>query len=148
MAAAPPPERVVSGWWVRAMLAALVVSNAGTSLQLTAQAWLVWQTTHNLRDLGLLGHVQASPLLGLPLVGGLLADRRPRRSLLLLTQTTLAVVAAAMGRLIVAGIRAPLIILPCPARGYWRRSRRSTTRSGRSICPGWSGAPDGHAWWG
>jgi len=55
------------------MLAALFVSNAGTSLQLTAQAWLVWQTTHNLRDLGLLGLVQASPLLGLPLVGGLLA---------------------------------------------------------------------------
>lgn len=56
-------------------------------MQLTAQAWLVWQTTHSLRDLGLLGLVQTSPLLGLPLVGGLLADRRPRRSLLLLTQT-------------------------------------------------------------
>lgn len=85
--------------WVRGLLVALFVSHAGTFMQTTAQAWLVWALTHSAASLALLGLVQATPLLGVPLLGGLLADRWPRRSILLLTQSLLVVTATTMGLL-------------------------------------------------
>lgn len=88
-----------------------VFSNAGTGLQVAAQAWFVWETTHSSPYLGLLGLVQATPLFGIPFLGGMLADRFPRRSILLLTQTALASAAALMGMLELAAVLSPLLVL-------------------------------------
>jgi MFS family permease len=93
-----------SQFWLYGMLGALFVSNAGTALQLATQAWFVWEASQRPATVGLLGLVQASPLLGVPLLGGMLADRFPRRRLLLLTQSTLALIAALMGGLALAGL--------------------------------------------
>lgn len=86
------------------MLFALFLSNVGTALQLATQAWFVWETSHHPATVGLLGLVQASPLLGIPLLGGILADRFPRRKLLLFTQSILAALSALMGSLALAGL--------------------------------------------
>lgn len=99
---ASSPLTARSGW-VRGLLLALFVSNAGTFLQSTAQAWLVWQLTHSTASLGLLGLVQATPLLGISLLGGVLADRWPRRSILIVTQAALALTAATMSALTFSG---------------------------------------------
>lgn len=66
------------------MLGALFLSNSGTALQLAAQAWFIWNLSHRPASVRLLGLVQATPLLGLPLLGGLLTDRFPRQRLLLM----------------------------------------------------------------
>lgn len=106
-----PAARIVHPHWVASVLLAFFCSNAGTFLQTTAQAWIVWNLTNDPRFLGLLGLVQATPLLGISLFGGMLADRFPRRSLLLLTQCTLAAVAAAMGGVALAGGLTPTRLL-------------------------------------
>jgi MFS family permease len=94
----------VSRFWLYGMLSTLFLSNTGTALQLATQAWFVWEVSHRPATVGVLGLVQASPLLGVPLLGGMLADRFPRQRLLLLTQGTLALIAALMGSLALAGL--------------------------------------------
>src|SRR5260370_18837042 len=89
-------------FWLSGMLVALFVSNTGTALQLVTQAWFVWEISHRPATVGLLGLVQATPLLGVPFLGGMLADRFPRRSLLLLTQSALTATSALMGGLALA----------------------------------------------
>ena len=104
------PHTTLSNW-VRGMLVMLFISNTGTALQLATQAWFIWETTHRPAMLGLLGLVQATPLLGVPLLGGMLADRWPRRFILLVTQSTLAVVAALMGILALSGSLTLVLVL-------------------------------------
>ena len=105
------PDLSLRQGWVRGLIAVLFFSNAGTGLQVAAQAWFVWETTHSSPYLGLLGLVQATPLFGIPFLGGMLADRFPRRSILLLTQTALASAAALMGMLELAAVLSPLLVL-------------------------------------
>ncbi len=62
-------------------------SNIGTWMQTVAQAWLVYQLTGSAAMLGTVGFVQAVPAIFLSLVGGVLADRVERRTLMLATQT-------------------------------------------------------------
>lgn len=62
---------------------------------------------------GLLGLVQATPLLGVPLLGGLLADRFPRQRLLFVTQGCLALLATLMGSLALAGLLSLSLTLVC-----------------------------------
>ncbi|MGI9058519.1 MAG: MFS transporter, partial [Ktedonobacteraceae bacterium] len=90
--------------WLYGMLGALFVSNAGTALQLATQAWFVWELSHRPATVGLLALVQATPLLGVPLLGGMFADRFPRRRLLLFTQSALTLISALMGGLALAGL--------------------------------------------
>lgn len=93
------------------MLLALFISNSGTALQMAAQAWFMWERTRDVQQLGLLGFVQATPLLGIPLLGGMMADAWPRRTLLLITQTLLAVIPALMGLLALSGTLSPGLLL-------------------------------------
>src|SRR5579859_991724 len=60
-----------------------LVSNIGTWMQTVAQAWLVYQLTGSAALLGAVGFVQAVPAIFLSLVGGVLADRVERRTLML-----------------------------------------------------------------
>src|SRR5579859_5683890 len=62
-----------------------LVSVTGTFMQSTAQQWLVLTLTSNPVALGIVGALQFGPML-VPL-GGAVADRFPRRSVLVATQT-------------------------------------------------------------
>ena len=63
-----------------------LVSNAGTWMQVIAQGWLVYQLGHSEVTLGLVGFASAIPsLLTVPWVG-VIVERVPKRTLLMLTQ--------------------------------------------------------------
>ena len=73
------------------------VSLTGSWLQSTAQAWLILELTHSALILGLLLTVQFVPNLLLQPFGGVVADRWPKRRLLILTQSCFAITAATLG---------------------------------------------------
>ena len=63
-----------------------LVSQVGTWMQTTAQAWLVLELTKSPFALGFVSTLQFLPFTLLSLFGGLIADRFPKRTLLLTTQ--------------------------------------------------------------
>lgn len=75
----------------------LLVSNLGTWMQFTALGFFVARmagTAHGASlDLGILGASRAVPVLLLSPLAGVVADRLPRRRVLLVTNTTMALVA-------------------------------------------------------
>lgn len=82
-----------------------LVSNVGTWMQRTAQDWLVLTqlTAHNATAVGIVMALQFGPqLLLLPLTGSA-ADHTDRRKLLLATQTSMGLLALALGVLTVTG---------------------------------------------
>jgi MFS family permease len=80
-----------------------MVSLTGTWVQSVAQQWLVLKLTGSAFQLGLVTTIQFTPLLLLALVGGAIADRLPKRDLLLATQVVSALLAAGLGTLVVTG---------------------------------------------
>src|SRR6266850_7783893 len=68
-----------------------------------AQSWLVLTLTDSPLRLGLIGTLQFSPILLFSIVTGAVADRVPKRRLLMATQVTLAVLALAMAALVLSG---------------------------------------------
>jgi MFS family permease len=64
-----------------------LVSNAGTWMQVIAQGWLVYELTHSELALGIVGFAAAIPALLVSPWGGVVVDRVPKRSLLMLTQS-------------------------------------------------------------
>ena len=80
-----------------------MVSQVGTWMQTTAQAWLVLELTHSAWLLGLVGVLQYLPIMLFSLFGGVLADRVPKRTLLLVTQSIALVQAATMWTLVITG---------------------------------------------
>lgn len=67
----------------RLYFAGQLVSLTGTWMQLVAQAWLVYRLTGSGFMLGLVAFLSHLPILVFGLVGGVLADRWPRRRILL-----------------------------------------------------------------
>jgi MFS family permease len=67
-----------------------LVSNAGTQMRLVALPYQIYLLTGSPFHVGLLGLFQAIPLISLPLLGGVLADRADRRRVLIATQSGLA----------------------------------------------------------
>src|SRR5262245_63679529 len=77
------------------------ISLIGTFLQITAQAWVVWQLTHSEAALGVATTLYALPLLLFSPYAGFWVDRLDRRKLLIGTQIgamLLAFVLAALTR--------------------------------------------------
>jgi MFS family permease len=70
-----------------------VVSLIGTWMQSTAQGYLIYQITGSPAYLGLVGFVGGAPSLLFTLFGGVIADRLPRRTMLVITQTCMMVLA-------------------------------------------------------
>jgi len=66
------------------------VSNVGTQMRLVALPYQIYVLTGSPFHVGLLGLFQAIPLISLPLLGGVLADRADRRRVLIATQSGLA----------------------------------------------------------
>jgi MFS family permease len=63
-----------------------LISNAGTWMQIIAQGWLVYQITHSDLALGIVGFAAAVPALLVSPWGGVVVDRFPKRTLLIITQ--------------------------------------------------------------
>jgi MFS family permease len=80
-----------------------LVSGIGTWAQAVAQAWLVLQLTGSPAALGLITTLQFLPMLVFPLLGGVIADRVPRRRLLIGTQTGAMLQALVLGLLVWSG---------------------------------------------
>jgi MFS family permease len=64
-----------------------LISLIGTWMQSIGQAWLVLELTHSAWLLGVVGALQFLPVMLLSLFGGVLADRFPKRKVLLITQS-------------------------------------------------------------
>jgi MFS family permease len=73
-----------------------LVSQIGTWLQNAAQAWLVLDLTHSATAVGVLGFCLYLPYAVLGLIGGALADRFDRQRMMVLTQSAMAICAAAL----------------------------------------------------
>lgn len=63
-----------------------MLSWVGTDMQTVGQVWLVLELTHSPWQLGLVSALQFMPILLFSLVGGIFADRWPKRRVLLVTQ--------------------------------------------------------------
>ena len=79
----PPAFRVPEYRW---FWSSQLVSGIGTWAQTVAQAWLVLQITGSALALGAITTLQFLPMLVFPLLSGVIADRLPRRKVLIATQ--------------------------------------------------------------
>ncbi|HXT36009.1 MAG TPA: MFS transporter [Chloroflexota bacterium] len=81
-----------------------LISLSGTWMQTTAQAWLVLKLTNSPVALGTVTMLQFLPVTLLTLFGGVLADRLPKRTVLIGTQSTAAAQALLLAFLVLAGL--------------------------------------------
>ena len=77
-----------------------LISLVGTWMQTTGQAWLVLQLTHSAWLLGVVGALQFVPILLFSLFSGVIADKFPKRKLLIFTQTFSMLLAATLWLLV------------------------------------------------
>lgn len=84
-----------------------LISNIGTWLQTTAQAWLVLQLTGSGGAVGIAIALQLLPSLLFSPAAGVVADRVPKRVLLLWMQVAMAIPAGLLGVLAVTGVAKP-----------------------------------------
>ncbi|KAF4410530.1 MULTISPECIES: MFS transporter [Streptomyces] len=87
----------------RIFAAGQVVSNTGTWMQRIAQDWLVLSLTGSSAAVGITTALQFLPMLLLGLYGGVIADRFPKRLLLLFTQTAMGLTGLALAALTLSG---------------------------------------------
>ncbi len=87
----------------RVYYAGQLVAQIGSWMQSVAQSWLVLQLTGSPLRLGLIGTLQFAPILLFSLFTGAVADRLPKRRLLIATQSTQAGLALALAGLIGSG---------------------------------------------
>ena len=80
-----------------------MISLMGSGMQSIGQVWLVLELTHSAWQLGLVGALQALPVLLFSLVGGVFADRWPKRRVLLVTQAAAMIQALLLWALIATG---------------------------------------------
>ena len=81
-----------------------MISLMGTWMQSIGQAWLVLELTHSAWQLGLVGALQALPILAFSIFGGVFADRWPKRRVLLVTQSASMIQAFLLWALIAASV--------------------------------------------
>ncbi|MEA2992306.1 MAG: hypothetical protein QOD40_1226 [Alphaproteobacteria bacterium] len=74
-------------------------SQLGSWIEMTAVSWILYEMTNSPLLLGLSGLFRAAPMIMLALFGGAIADRVPRRLLLLLTESTMMIASLIMGLL-------------------------------------------------
>jgi MFS family permease len=88
-------------WFIGAL-----VSNIGTWMQRTAQDWVVLTelTDHDAVAVGITMALQFGPQLLLLPISGLIADRADRRKLLIVTQTSMALLGLGLGLIMVFGV--------------------------------------------
>lgn len=94
-----------------------LVSLTGTWMQNTALSWLVYQITGSKLLLGVVAAVSSAPMLFFSTWGGSVADRHPKRTILLFTQNTMMALAFALAALVWSGVVRPWHILVIAALG-------------------------------
>jgi MFS family permease len=87
------------------------VSLAGTWMQSVAQSWLVWRLTRSTQMLGLVNFLGSAPVFLFGIWAGSLADRHPRRRVVLATQTNAIVQATLLAALTLTGVVRPWHVL-------------------------------------
>lgn len=80
-----------------------LLSIVGTSVQVVAEGWLIYELTGSTFWLGMVGFLALIPVLPISLIGGVLIDRVPRRKLILATQVGLMAQAGIFGLLALSG---------------------------------------------
>jgi MFS family permease len=112
----------------RRYFAGQVVSISGNWMQTVAEMWFVLQLTGSGVALGITTALQFTPMLLVGAYGGVLADRWPKRRLLTVTQTMMAIPALTLWALTLAGgvqvwmvyglvlVRGTILALDNPAR--------------------------------
>lgn len=84
-------------------LAGHFTSQAGNWVEQTAVSWILYELTNSPVLLGLSGLARALPTIALSLVGGAVADRLPRRTMLFITESTMLVQSTTVGFLAWSG---------------------------------------------
>jgi MFS family permease len=105
--------RLAAGWTIiapalrtrnfRLFWISQTLSLVGTSLQVVAEGWLVYDLTGSTFWLGAVGFIALLPVVPISFLGGLVIDRFPRRKLILATQSGLLVQAAVFALLALSG---------------------------------------------
>lgn len=80
-----------------------LISLTGTWMHQTAQGWLVFKLTDSPFFLGLAGMAASAPILLFTLAGGVLADRHPKRNIILLSNIVVMFLALTLAVLVAAG---------------------------------------------
>jgi MFS family permease len=88
-----------------------LISLLGTLAQGAALTWLAFQLTHASRWPALISAAQVAPAFFLGAVGGALAERWPKRSLIFWTQAAYLVLALALAALVLTGVAQPWHLL-------------------------------------
>ena len=109
----------------RRYFAGQVVSISGNWMQTVAEMWLIVQLTGSGAAVGLTAGLQFLPILLFGAWGGLLADRLPKRRLLMVTQALMALPALALWALTAAGaVDAAMVYALVLVRGDGQRDRQ------------------------
>ena len=114
-----PPELVARGVWrgvlrhaaFRRVWFGAMVSSIGTWMEGLGVQWLMAQQTGSALMLGALAAAQLGPMLVFGLLGGLAVDRFDRRTLLLVTQAAMMLVAAGLTLAAWLGQATPTVLL-------------------------------------
>ena len=101
----------------RLFFAGQLVSLTGTWMQSTAEGWLVYQLTGSKLLLGVVAAVGTLPMLFFSLWGGSLADRHPKRTILVITQIGMMLLAFVMTALVACRVVLPWHIVVAAALG-------------------------------
>jgi MFS family permease len=99
----PAPLRAFASRDFRLFFAGQLVSLVGTWMQSVAQSWLVLELTDSPFRLGLVGTLQFAPVLALSFFAGALADRLPKRRLLVASQSLMCLQALVLAALVYRG---------------------------------------------
>ncbi len=81
-----------------------IISTSGTFMQSVAQAWLVLKITNSGTALGIVSALQYIPILIFGTLGGVVADRYPKREILYFTQSISGVLALVLGILVATNL--------------------------------------------
>src|SRR5574342_593291 len=96
---------------LRVFFAGQAVSLAGTWMQSVAQSWLGWRLTQSSQMLGVVNFLGSAPVFLFGVWAGSIADRYPRRAVVLATQTNAIVQATLLATLTLTGVVRPWHVL-------------------------------------
>ncbi len=88
-----------------------LISLIGTWMESTAMSWLVYQITGSKILLGVVAAVASAPMMFFSLWGGALADRYPKRAIIICTQTAQMIPSFILAFLVWQGLARPWIII-------------------------------------
>jgi MFS family permease len=131
--ALPPMLRALRHRNYRLLFFGQLISLCGVWMQITAQGWLVLRLTNSPLWLGLIAAAQSLPVLVCSLPAGALADRLPKRPLLLAVQSVAMISALLLALLLFSGLIQEWHVLVAALVGGVVSSIDNTTRQAFTI---------------